>query len=467
MSFALFKLFLGVTGKNEEIARMSSKSNKVQGISKINSSKKTMLDNMKLNNYYSTKISQKSKKNRLSRDSKTSNENEIKEIDKFLELISLIKYGYFWLLFRFESKTSKVEILKNKIWNGLNETERKYFWIYLTQFPLNKWKYLGLYDCLKNKESPFKTEIENDVCRTPVPIVNLESTRKSLYTILSCYSLYNLKVGYVQGMNYIVATLLLHFKNEEDTFWILDSIMTSYGLEELYDHEFKKLKSLFVSIERSIEYHLPDVYKHFELSGISVELFWTQWLITLFTSDFLNYWEKFEINNASFICENDEIPFYSIDENFTKYSMIIIEFFICGKWEIFNHIVLKIMNLTKQQFIHKDTEETLRIIKNYHTIEGFKFCDYFKEIRYYSTNFYEWNKSIQSDASKANLSSRALESNHNSKRRFDSKSNKSNYNQEAKLWYNKIHIKPTLLKNPNDMKKWIPKDQYYDEKNYI
>lgn len=136
-------------------------------------------------------------------------------------------------------------MLRNKVWNGLNDAERKYFWIYLTQYPLNKSRYYGLYDRLRNKESPFKTEIENDVCRTPIPMVNIETIRKSLYRILSRYSLYNHKVGYVQGMNYIVATLYLYFKNEEDTFWVLDSIMSTFGLEDLYDHEFRKLKSLF------------------------------------------------------------------------------------------------------------------------------------------------------------------------------------------------------------------------------
>ena len=316
-------------------------------------------------------------------------------------------------------------------------------------------------------ESPFKSEIENDVWRTPIPMVNIESIRRSLFRILSRYSLYNNKVGYVQGMNYIVATLYLYFKNEEDTFWVLDSIMSNYGLEDLYDHEFKKLKSLFIWIEKSIELNLPEVYQHFEECGITVELFWTQWLITLFTSDFLNYSEKYEISNSSFDWENEEIPFYTTDENFTKYSMIIIEFFVLGKWEIFNHIVLKILNFTKHIFMNKDTEETLRIIKNYHIAEGFKFSDYFKEIYYYNLSPLNKSKITGIKTTKSTESLVFCENCRTSKHSLDQKSDRSPYNKEASSWYNKLHIKPNLLKNPNDMKKMIPKDLNSIGKNYI
>jgi hypothetical protein len=42
---------------------------------------------------------------------------------------------------------------------------------------------------------------------------------------LKAYSIYDLEVGYVQGMNVVVAALLYHIKNEEATFWAFVELM--------------------------------------------------------------------------------------------------------------------------------------------------------------------------------------------------------------------------------------------------
>jgi hypothetical protein len=46
-----------------------------------------------------------------------------------------------------------------------------------------------------------------------------------LLNILKTYSVYDLEVGYVQGMNMVVASLLYHIKKEEECFWAFVELM--------------------------------------------------------------------------------------------------------------------------------------------------------------------------------------------------------------------------------------------------
>lgn len=46
-----------------------------------------------------------------------------------------------------------------------------------------------------------------------------------LYNVLTAYAHYDTEVGYVQGMNFIVAMLLHVVENEEDSFYCLVHLM--------------------------------------------------------------------------------------------------------------------------------------------------------------------------------------------------------------------------------------------------
>ena len=42
-----------------------------------------------------------------------------------------------------------------------------------------------------------------------------------LNSVLVAYSVYDMEVGYIQGLNLIAGILLYHIKSEEQTFWAL------------------------------------------------------------------------------------------------------------------------------------------------------------------------------------------------------------------------------------------------------
>lgn len=105
--------------------------------------------------------------------------------------------------------------------------------------------------------------------------------------ILTRFSIYNKKVGYVQGMNYIAASLFMHFKDKKKTFIALCALMEQYGLQELYQTGFSKLKNIFLRIEQIVGKMFPNINKIFEDNGITSELFCTQWVMTAFTADLM------------------------------------------------------------------------------------------------------------------------------------------------------------------------------------
>ena len=72
-------------------------------------------------------------------------------------------------------------------------------------------------------------EIKKDVERTMAELrlwdEDLQCGNNKLFNVLVAYANYDNEVGYVQGMNYIVALLLFYIKDEEQVFWCFYQIM--------------------------------------------------------------------------------------------------------------------------------------------------------------------------------------------------------------------------------------------------
>jgi len=79
--------------------------------------------------------------------------------------------------------------------------------------------------------SPDVRQIDLDVNRTYRDHINFRerfsTSQKSLFNILCAYSVYNVEVGYCQGMSQIAALLLMYLA-EEDAFWALAQLMTHH-----------------------------------------------------------------------------------------------------------------------------------------------------------------------------------------------------------------------------------------------
>jgi len=88
---------------------------------------------------------------------------------------------------------------------------------------------------LARKYSPDIRQIDLDINRTFRNHIMFRERygvkQKSLFNILTAYSVYNTEIGYCQGMSQVAAFLLVYL-DEEEAFWALSQLMTHprYGM---------------------------------------------------------------------------------------------------------------------------------------------------------------------------------------------------------------------------------------------
>lgn len=101
--------------------------------------------------------------------------------------------------------------------------------------------------------------------------------------MLLAFTKYDSTVGYVQGMNFVVAALLLHCA-EEIAFWLFVSIIEDYEMRDIYRPRLPGLYKHTQIINMLMFTNVRQIYQHFVINGIRVEMFATNWIFTLFAS---------------------------------------------------------------------------------------------------------------------------------------------------------------------------------------
>ncbi|KAK9807796.1 hypothetical protein WJX72_009633 [[Myrmecia] bisecta] len=108
-----------------------------------------------------------------------------------------------------------------------------------------------------------------------------ESSEKDLEI---AYSVYDRKVGYVQGMGFIAGLLLLYMC-EEDAFWTLIAILKGAmhpPLEGLYQAGLPLLQQFLYQFQRLVETELPRVGAHLRAEDVHPTMYCSHWFITIF-----------------------------------------------------------------------------------------------------------------------------------------------------------------------------------------
>ncbi|KAF8798700.1 RabGAP/TBC [Phlegmacium glaucopus] len=181
--------------------------------------------------------------------------------------------------------SDKPEELAKAIQKGIPATLRGMMWQHMaaSKDPELERTYLGL---LK-EHSIHEKSIVRDLGRT-FPHHDFFTDgqgigQENLFNVLKAYSLYDPKVGYCQGLPFIVAILLLNMPDEE-AFALLVRLMSVYDLQGHFLPEMPKLQlRLF---DRLIEELLPVLHIHFLRQGIKSTMFCSQWFLTLFSYRF-------------------------------------------------------------------------------------------------------------------------------------------------------------------------------------
>lgn len=137
----------------------------------------------------------------------------------------------------------------------------------------------------KEALQPSVTQIDLDVPRTFLesPYFSKGTGGEILKRVLYAISRYNPNLGYVQGMNYIVACLLYHC-SESDAFWLFLKLVYDYDLVQNYLPQLPGLEKHSHIIEFLMMEHLPLLNEHLMQCGVIPQMFITEWCITLFTT---------------------------------------------------------------------------------------------------------------------------------------------------------------------------------------
>jgi hypothetical protein len=104
----------------------------------------------------------------------------------------------------------------------------------------------------------------------------------SLREVLATFAHYRPDIGYVQGMSYICALLLLHM-DEFKAFVVFANLICQPSLLPIYlldDIQVNGRMSVFSTMFKET---LPKLHKHFEGEGVHPKMFFFEWLLTLYT----------------------------------------------------------------------------------------------------------------------------------------------------------------------------------------
>jgi Rab-GTPase-TBC domain len=154
------------------------------------------------------------------------------------------------------------------------------------------------------------SDIEKDINRT-LPSnkwLSSEPGQLSLKKILHALSQKYSVNGYWQGMNYIVATvLILSIGNEHETFNFINKLYKDFGVISLFEEKFLKIQEFCKLFHKSLEKYDEELESHIKSIGLDDSLWIFKWFITMFTYSFSiktvwRIWDALFTKSLSFVC---------------------------------------------------------------------------------------------------------------------------------------------------------------------
>ena len=158
-------------------------------------------------------------------------------------------------------------------------------------------------------KSIYYDEIEKDIAR----MKDLSPTLSTkLFNILNTYSNYNKNIGYAQGLNFIIVTLLSKYINEINVFTAINSIVNLLSFESVIGTEHTLNLHMDI-IDKLIKELLPEFYNFLAHNGFNHEVFTANWLITLFSNAIDDNEQLFIIWELIFIFKWDFIYVFIVN----------------------------------------------------------------------------------------------------------------------------------------------------------
>jgi len=107
------------------------------------------------------------------------------------------------------------------------------------------------------------------------------SIQADLERILCAYTLYRPDIGYVQGMSFVAAMLLLYM-DDAGAFQCLANLLSRKGTRDFFSLKQRKVAQYVHCFDHFFEQSLPLLFTHMRQQGLTSEMFLLDWHLTLF-----------------------------------------------------------------------------------------------------------------------------------------------------------------------------------------
>jgi hypothetical protein len=234
--------------------------------------------------------------------------DEIRHKKKWLTYLNLTYNQASDMPFSWDQVTSlnRCENLRSMIrGQGVPHSLRPLVWMRLTgalhKKLSSKFKYGDLFKNIQHDQYNAAKQIEKDLLRTLPNNVCFSSMKKigiqRLRRVLQSLSWLYPSIGYCQGMGTVAASLLL-FLDEEDSFWMMSTIIEDILPAAYYSHTLLGLQADMRVLRQLIGKHLPMIDEKFKLHDIELSLVCVNWFLTIFSNVFpmkilLRVWDLF------------------------------------------------------------------------------------------------------------------------------------------------------------------------------
>ncbi|KAF2274034.1 uncharacterized protein EI97DRAFT_134371 [Westerdykella ornata] len=140
------------------------------------------------------------------------------------------------------------------------------------------------YDTLCGESSPYENIINKDLGRSFPGVEMFKDPdgegQKMLGRVLKCFSLYDHKIGYCQGLGFLVGPLLMQMGDKE-AFCVLVRLMEDYDLRSCFLPDLSGLHLRIFQFQRLLHHHMPKLAAHLE--SLQVEsAYLSQWFLSFF-----------------------------------------------------------------------------------------------------------------------------------------------------------------------------------------
>ncbi|KAM9395824.1 TBC1 domain family member 12-like isoform 1-T1 [Salvelinus alpinus] len=103
-----------------------------------------------------------------------------------------------------------------------------------------------------------------------------------LHSVLGAYTCYRPDVGYVQGMSFIAAVLILNLE-EADAFIAFANLLNKPCQMAFFRVDHDLMLKYFAAFEVFFEENLPRLFNHFQINNLTPDLYLIDWIFTLYS----------------------------------------------------------------------------------------------------------------------------------------------------------------------------------------